>query len=49
MKNKNVINTQIVFAEKGQVFINSDTNTEEWHPINFQWIPIINLHKKMNQ
>jgi hypothetical protein len=46
-KLKTGLNSQFVFSENNQVLINCRTNEEEWSPINFQWIPIVKLRKKM--
>ncbi len=50
-----VIQTQHVFAENDQVYLKennknkkqSDSARDEWFPINFQWIPILQLHRKL--
>ena len=48
------INTNYVFNEDEQVFLKSvnsisskPESDEEWHPINFQWIPVVEMHKKL--
>jgi hypothetical protein len=53
----NLIKTKYVFAKNNQVYIkntskiSSEENTnlkqEEWTPINFQWIPIVELNKNL--
>lgn len=49
-----VIKTQHVYSEKSQVFIKKEirgeTQTEEeWFPINFQWIPVMELRELLSQ
>ena len=52
----NVIDTQQVFSKNNQVYLKKDTNkatlidnnNEEWFPINFQWISVIELHSNFN-
>jgi len=52
---KNMIRTKHVFAKEEQVFLKRDLenssaleNQEEvWHPVNFQWIPVISLAEKL--
>ncbi len=43
------IKTRYVFSEKDQVSIKMNTSSDEWYPINFQWIPIQKLNDSMNQ
>lgn len=52
------IETRHVFTENNQVFLKHDSienmqiankNKEEWHPINFQWIPVIKLNENLNK
>tara|TARA_R110002050_G_scaffold233063_2_gene368752 strand:- start:21836 stop:21988 length:153 start_codon:yes stop_codon:yes gene_type:complete len=40
------MNAVHVISKDNKVFIKSETN--EWYPINFQWIPIVKLNKIMN-
>lgn len=47
-----IINTRHVYSENDQVFLKKETNTnrfmeEEWFPINFQWIPVLQLQELM--
>ncbi|MDO6808983.1 hypothetical protein Q4603_10185 [Zobellia galactanivorans] len=47
-----VIETQHVFSENNQVFLknNCSNNTlteEQWSPINFQWIPVVQLQERL--
>lgn len=52
----NAINTQHVFSKSNQVYLKKDTNevcpidnnNDEWFPINFQWIPIVELNSIIN-
>ncbi len=52
----NVIDTQHVFSKNNQVYLKKDTNeatlidnnNNEWFPINFQWIPIVELNNNFN-
>ncbi len=50
------IETQHVFSENDQVFLKQEhaennilsiKNKEGWHPINFQWIPVITLNNSL--
>lgn len=45
------IQTKHVFAENNQVYLRKsdtqNTNTDEWFPINFQWISDVELKKNM--
>lgn len=51
-----VIETQRVFSENNQVYLKKDTDgsfikdkrNNEWFPINFQWIPIVELNNNFN-
>lgn len=51
-----IISTKHVFLEDEQVFLKSNTNEpsnleidkEEWSPINFQWIAIVELNTILN-
>ncbi|MFS4468355.1 hypothetical protein [Maribacter sp. 2210JD10-5] len=44
--------TKYVFIENDQVFLKKENQctssyeTEEWYPIHFQWIPIMELQKE---
>jgi len=42
MKKKCILTKQ-VFSKNNQVFMK---NSENWNPINFQWIPIVKLQEK---
>ncbi|MUH38136.1 hypothetical protein D9O36_19975 [Zobellia amurskyensis] len=47
-----VIETQHVFSENNQVFLKNNftrnsTVEEEWSPINFQWIPVVQLQERL--
>ncbi len=42
----NKMNTNHVISKNNKVFIKSRSN--EWFPINFQWIPIVKLNETMN-
>ncbi len=52
----NAIDTQHVFSKNNQVYLKKDTNeaslidnnNDEWFPINFQWISVIELHNNFN-
>ena len=45
------IKTKHVFSDENQVFLKATEettiNNEEWYPINFQWIPIIELQNNL--
>lgn len=51
-----VIRTQHVFIESDQVYLKrghqnlqpSDSEADQWFPINFQWIPIMRLNNDLN-
>lgn len=43
-----IINTKYVFSKNNQVSLKNKVD-DEWFPINFQWIPIVELNKNMNQ
>ncbi|MGB3152473.1 MAG: hypothetical protein WBB27_17595 [Maribacter sp.] len=49
----NTIKTKYVFNEDEQVFVKKKDETtnsisnEKWQPINFQWIPVLELHEKL--
>ena len=54
----NAIETRHVFTENNQIFLKHNSieqthltrkNNEEWHPINFQWIPVIKLNQNLNE
>lgn len=45
----NTLNSLHVISKNNSVFIKSKTNEDEWHPINFQWIPVVKLNETMNQ
>lgn len=50
------IKTQHVFADNNQVYLRktlknesqTDLNSEEWFPINFQWITVFELNNNFN-
>lgn len=50
-----IAKTKHVFIKDNQVLLKKDNyipfskndNNEEWYPVNFQWIPVIELHKKI--
>lgn len=46
-KKPNHINSQYVHSKGNKVYLKIDNETNE--PINFQWIPIMELDKNMNQ
>ena len=49
------IETQHVFLKDSQVFLKRDNQSqtneiytvEEWYPINFQWIPVLELQRNL--
>ncbi len=49
------IPTKHVFSENNQVFLKKEKkkismeihDIDEWSPINFQWIPVMALHKNL--
>lgn len=43
MKTK-TINSQYAYSENNIVSIKINKEKNEWLPINFQWVPIINLN-----
>jgi len=51
-----VIRTQAIFFDNNQVYLKKNTavssqaktESDEWFPINFQWIPIIHLNQNLN-
>lgn len=49
-KNK-AINTKAAFSNNNQVYLKKNEKNmdelEDWYPINFQWIPVIELNKKL--
>ncbi|WP_298535388.1 hypothetical protein [uncultured Algibacter sp.] len=47
-QNKSIIETIHVVSKKNKVFIKSNTESNKWHSINFQWIPVFELNKTMN-
>ncbi|MDD7885722.1 hypothetical protein [Flavivirga sp. 57AJ16] len=47
-KKTNRINSQYVHSKNNKVYLKADNETNEWYPINFQWIPIIALNKNMS-
>lgn len=47
MKSK-TIKTKQVYFEKNQDIIYLKRINEEWHPINFRWIPVIKLKNELN-
>ncbi|MEP5341323.1 MAG: hypothetical protein ABJL44_17170 [Algibacter sp.] len=42
------INTKHVFLKNNKVFTKMSTDDTVWFPINFQWMPMIELQKQMN-
>ncbi|WP_158655085.1 hypothetical protein [Flavivirga eckloniae] len=48
-KKTNGMNSQYVHSKNNKVFIKIDKESSEWYPINFQWIPIVELNKNMNK
>lgn len=44
-----IINAQHVFAKNNQVSIKLDKNIDKWYPINFQWVPTIELQHDMKK
>ncbi|MET2984793.1 hypothetical protein [Aureibaculum conchae] len=44
-----ILNTQYVFSYNNQVSIKIDKNIDKWYPINFQWVPILELKHDMNK
>lgn len=47
-----VIETQQVYSEDNQVYLRKKAsqkrlNVEEWSPINFQWIPVVQLEERL--
>lgn len=47
MKTK-TIKTKQVYSEKNQEKVYLKRINEEWHPINFQWIPVFKLKNELN-
>ena len=47
-KGAQIMNTQYVFSKNNQVSIKIDKNVDKWYPINFQWVPIVELKHDMN-
>ncbi|WP_149275880.1 hypothetical protein [Pareuzebyella sediminis] len=48
------IKTKYVYSENSQVFLKKETEgdtltEEQWFPINFQWIPVVELHKSLTE
>ena len=43
------MNSKYVHSKGNKVYLKMDNETNEWYPINFQWIPIMELDKNMNQ
>lgn len=45
------IGTKAVFSENNQVYLKNNIDNmnglEDWSPINFQWIPVIELQKEL--
>lgn len=35
------ISTKAVYCKNNQVYIKNIGEVEDWYPINFQWIPVI--------
>ncbi|NMH89549.1 hypothetical protein [Flavivirga algicola] len=48
-KKTNGMNSQYVHTKNNKVYLKIDHEINEWYPINFQWIPVIELNKNMNQ
>ncbi|WP_303317591.1 hypothetical protein Q4Q34_16880 [Flavivirga abyssicola] len=48
-KKSNRMNALYVHSKDSKVYLKTDNEANEWYPINFQWIPIIDLNKNMNQ
>ena len=46
---KTILRVLHVVSKNNTVFIKSNTETNEWHPINFEWIPLIEFDKNLNQ
>ncbi len=47
-KKTNSLNSLYVHSHNNKVFLKIDNEANEWYPINFQWIPVMELHKEMN-
>ena len=50
-KSKSVEKTKYVFSKDNEVFMKENTQgeKEKWHPINFQWIPVVRLSNEFNK
>ncbi|MDO5971440.1 hypothetical protein Q4Q35_16660 [Flavivirga aquimarina] len=48
-KKPNHMNSQYVHSKNNKVYLKVDNESDEWYPINFQWISIVELNKNMNQ
>lgn len=44
---RHYLNSHHVVTKKNTVFIK--TETDEWYPINFQWISVVNLQNEMSK
>jgi len=48
-KDKTIERVIQVVSKNNTVFIKSNTETNKWHPISFQWVPVCELKKNINQ
>ncbi|MBG48207.1 MAG: hypothetical protein CML05_07975 [Pseudozobellia sp.] len=47
-----IIETKYVYAHNNQVYVKNNTEPNsmtdtDWSPINFQWIPVLQLHERL--
>ena len=45
---KDPIKAKHVYSDKKQNKVYLKKNKEEWFPINFQWIPVVQLNNELN-
>ncbi|WP_347926089.1 hypothetical protein [Pontimicrobium sp. SW4] len=48
-KEKIEISSQFIYSKDNEVLIQLDRSKEQWFPINFQWIPVLELQRSMNK
>jgi len=48
-KRINSIKTNLVYSGNTHNTVYLKVNNEKWFPINFQWIPVINLNNELNK
>ena len=48
-KDKTIERVIQVVSKNNTVFVKSNTETNKWHPTSFQWVPVFEHNKNLNQ